>query len=101
MICDLGAAENLRMIDRQHLAEILREQLLSASALADPGTRIQVGKLLGAKYFIFGTYTIVGRQAALTVRMDSVDTGQIVEADSPPAMNRICGGSRNNLRASS
>ncbi len=73
------------MVDREHLAEILREQRLSASALADPGTRVQVGKLLGAKYFIFGTYTIVGRQAALTARMDSVETGQIVEA------NRVSG----------
>jgi TolB-like protein len=82
MIADLAATQNLRLIDREHLAEVLREQMISATDLADPRTRVQVGKILGAKYFIFGTYTIVGGQAALTARMDSVETGQIVQADS-------------------
>jgi TolB-like protein len=82
MIADLAATQNLRLIDREHLAEVLREQMISATDLADPRTRVQVGKILGAKYFIFGTYTIVGGQAALTARMDWVETGQIVQADS-------------------
>jgi tetratricopeptide (TPR) repeat protein len=82
MIADMAASKNLRLIDRAHLADVLREQMLSAGELADPQTRLRVGRILGAKYFIFGTYTIVGGEAALTARMDSVETGQILEADS-------------------
>jgi TolB-like protein len=82
MIADMAATQNLRLIDREHLAEVLREQMISATDLADPRTRLRVGKILGAKYFIFGTYTIASGQAALTARMDSVETGQIVQADS-------------------
>jgi TolB-like protein len=82
MIADLAATQNLRLIDREHLAEVLREQMISATDLADPQTRVQVGKILGAKYFIFGTYTIAGGQAALTARIDSVETGKILQADS-------------------
>jgi TolB-like protein len=82
LIGDLGATQNLRLIDREHLADVLREHMISASDLADPRTRVQVGKILGAKYFIFGTYTIVGGQVALAARMDLVETGQIVQADS-------------------
>ena len=82
MIADLGATQNLRLIDREHLAEVLREYTISATDLADPQTRLYVGKILGAKYFVFGTYTIAGGQAALTARMDLVETGQIVQADS-------------------
>jgi TolB-like protein len=82
MIADLACSNSLRLVDREHLADILREQRLSASDLSDPATRIRVGKILGARYFIFGSYTIVGDEAALTARMDSVETGQIIEAKS-------------------
>jgi len=82
MIADLGCSNSLRLVDREHLADILREQRLSASDLSDPATRIRIGKILGARYFIFGSYTIVGGEAALTARMDSVETGQIIEAKS-------------------
>jgi curli biogenesis system outer membrane secretion channel CsgG len=82
MIADLACSHNLRLVDREHLADILREQRLSASDLSDPATRIRVGKILGARYFIFGAYTIVGGEAALTARMDSVETSQIIEAKS-------------------
>jgi TolB-like protein len=82
IINDMAATQNLSLIDREHLAQVLREQMISATDLADPRTRIRVGKILGAKYFVFGTYTIAGGQAALTARMDAVETGQVVEADS-------------------
>jgi len=82
MIADLAASQNLRVVDREHLAAVLREQQLGATDLSDAATRLRVGKILGAKYFIFGTYTIVGDQAALTARMDAVETGLIVESRS-------------------
>jgi TolB-like protein len=80
MIADLAASQNLRVVDREHLAAVLGEQQLGATDLSDAATRLRVGKILGAKYFIFGTYTIVGDQAALTARMDAVETGLIVES---------------------
>jgi TolB-like protein len=82
MIADMAATKNLHLIDRKLLTQVLREQMISATDLADPRTRMHVGSILGAKYFIFGTYTIAGGQAALTARMDLVETGQIVQADS-------------------
>jgi curli biogenesis system outer membrane secretion channel CsgG len=82
MIADLGASQNLRMIDRAHLAQILREQRLSMTNLSDDTARLRIGKIIGAKYFIFGSYIVVGDQAALTARMVAVETGQIVESDS-------------------
>jgi len=91
MIADLGASRNLRVIDREHLVEVMREQRLSMTSLSDNATRLQIGKIMGAKYFIFGTYMIVGNEAALTARMVEVETGQIIEADS-------VGGNANDLR---
>jgi curli biogenesis system outer membrane secretion channel CsgG len=82
MIADLGASQNLRVIDRRHLVKILDEQRLSISGLADDAARLRVGKIIGARNFIFGTYTIIGDEAALTARMVDVETGQILAADS-------------------
>ncbi len=79
---DLGASANLKVVNRARLSEVLREQRLSMSDLSDPDTRLRVGSIVGAKYFIFGTYTIVGATAALTARMDSVETGEIVQSRS-------------------
>jgi TolB-like protein len=99
MIADLACSNNLRLVDREHLAAILREQRLSASDLSDPATRMRVGKILGARYFIFGTYTIVGGGAALTARMDSVETGQIIEAKSVSGNTEQMRGLSQNLAA--
>jgi len=82
MIADLQASRNLRVVDREHLNDTLREQRLSATDLSDPDARLRIGKILGARYFIFGTYTIAGDNAALTARMDSVETRQIVKSSS-------------------
>jgi curli biogenesis system outer membrane secretion channel CsgG len=82
LIADLAESKNLQLVDRTHLAAILREQRLSMSNLSDPSTRLRIGKIVGAKYFIFGTYTIIGNQAALTARMDDVETGQIIKSSS-------------------
>lgn len=77
MIAYLAASQNMRVVDREHLAAGLREQRLGATDLSDEATRLRVGKILGAKCFIFGTYTIVGDQAALAARMDAVETCQL------------------------
>jgi len=79
---DLGDSKNVKLVDRSRLIEVLREYRLSMSDLSDPGTRLRVGRILRAKYFVFGNYTIVAGAAALTARMDSVETGEIVESRS-------------------
>ena len=79
---DLGDSKNVKLVDRSRLIEVLREQRLSMSDFSDPDTRLRVGRILGAKYLIFGNYTIVAGAAALTARMDSVETGEIVESRS-------------------
>jgi TolB-like protein len=82
MIADLASSRNLRFIDSDHVAEILREQRLATSDLSDPSTRLRLGEMLGARYFIFGSYRILRDKAALTARVDSAKTGQILESQS-------------------
>jgi TolB-like protein len=81
LIADLRLSDNLKVVDRHHLATVLREQRLSISDLADPTTRLRVGGILGADFLIFGTYTIIGDTTFLTAQMDDVKTGKIVKAE--------------------
>lgn len=79
LIADLQESEHLRVLDRQHLADILQEERLSNSDLADASTRLQVGRRLGANYMIFGSYIILGDTTILDVRMDNVETGEVAQ----------------------
>lgn len=79
LIADLRASDSLRVIDRHLLAAVLQEQGLSAGDLADPATRLRIGNILSAHFFIFGTYTLLGDSALFVARMDDVETGQVVK----------------------
>lgn len=81
LIADLRASDSLRVVDRHLLASVLREQGLSVSTLADPATRLRIGNILSANFFIFGTYTILGDSALFVARMDDVETGQVVKCE--------------------
>lgn len=80
-IADLRASDNLRVVDRQHLIEVLQEQRLSASALSDPETRLRLGRIMRADLIIFGTYLLLGDTAVLTARIDNVETGEVVKSE--------------------
>lgn len=81
LIGDLRASDNLKVIDRSQLDNVLREQALSVTDLADPSTRLRLGRLLGADLFIFGTYTIIGDVSSLTARITDVETGRVLKAE--------------------
>ncbi|AWB66619.1 hypothetical protein C2869_09330 [Saccharobesus litoralis] len=68
----------ITIVERQKLLEILNEQKLSSSQLADESTRIRLGKLLGAQYMLFGTYLKIGPQAQMELRIVNTETTEIV-----------------------
>ena len=46
--------DGMRMIERQRLADVLKEQDLGAGQRVDPATAAKIGKLIGADYIILG-----------------------------------------------
>src|ERR1043166_395958 len=78
LITDIASSQKVRVVERTHLDEILREQNLTRTGQVDPQTQVQLGKLLGACYMVTGAITLVpGNPAALTGRMVNVTTGQV------------------------
>lgn len=73
-------AEKLQVVERQRLLLALEELNLGSSALVDQETRLQVGKMVGARLMIFGAYQQVGDTMRLDVRLVEVKTGKVIRA---------------------
>jgi curli biogenesis system outer membrane secretion channel CsgG len=104
-VTELVKAERYRVIEREQLQAIMAEKHLSLSGDLDPKTAMKIGKLLGVEYIIAGALTELGAQktnvntpwlrgipsvnvgvtkmeCAIDARAFSVNTGEIVWADS-------------------
>jgi curli biogenesis system outer membrane secretion channel CsgG len=73
------------IVERTRLLRVLEELHLGSSELADDETRLRVGRLLGARYMVFGGYQIVGNVLRLDLRLVEVETGKIRKAVSKAA----------------
>jgi TolB-like protein len=59
IISDLVAGDQVTVVERSRLEAVLGELNLQASGKVDPATAQRVGKLLGAKYLVWGSLTLV------------------------------------------
>ncbi len=78
LIEQLLTRSTLHVIERSRLREILDEQKLGSSALADEDTRLRLGRLAGAKNMVFGSIMRIGDQARLDVRLVSTETSEVL-----------------------
>ena len=69
---------SIKILDRIRLKEILDEQKLGSSDLADMDSRIRLGRIAGAGNMIFGSLTKIGDINRMDLRMVSVETTQII-----------------------
>lgn len=74
----LGNTTNLKLVERSDLQRILKEQSFAQSAYVDVDSAPKVGKMLGAKYAVLGSYQRVGSQILVNVKVVDTETGAIV-----------------------
>jgi len=77
---ELMGRPGLRVIERYQLQDLLTEQKLALSGRVDEGTAVQIGKLLGAQYMIYGQVTSIATQLRMDMRAVDVETSEILEA---------------------
>lgn len=68
------------VVERQRLLLALEELRLGTTQLVDETTRLKLGKMLGAKWMVFGGYQVIGNQMRLDLRLVEVETGRIKKA---------------------
>ena len=78
LLTELAANEAIRVVERDQLAQVMREQDLSAGGRVDKETAVRVGRLLGAHHMIFGGFVIDARGTLrIDVRAVNTETSQI------------------------
>ncbi len=68
------------VVERQRLLLALEELRLGTTKLVDETTRLTLGKMVGAKWMVFGGYQIIGDQMRLDLRLVEVETGKVKKA---------------------
>ena len=80
---ELQTNDSIRVIEREFLQQILEEQKLTETKRVDPGTAVEVGKLLGARYMIFGGFLVdMKGRMRITARAVNVETSETEHVES-------------------
>ena len=76
---DLSEATDLKLVDRQRIAQITDELKLNQSGFVNPAQAVKAGELFGAQSFIFGQYMILSKnKVRIDARVVHTATGEIV-----------------------
>lgn len=82
MISELAANPAARVVEREEIEKLLTEQSLGASGKVTPETAAKVGKLVGARYVVTGTFIDFYGDFRLDARLVNVETSEIVKVES-------------------
>lgn len=76
---DFGKISEFKVVERDKINFVLKELELQKSGAVDRSTAVRVGKILGAKYMIFGSITqLDDKHTRMVVRVVSVETSEII-----------------------
>ena len=81
MITEIQNIKSIQVVERQRLRELLDELKLSQSGLLSADNSVQVGKMLGARYLVFGGFMVtMNKKIRIDVRVVEVETGLTLKA---------------------
>jgi TolB-like protein len=75
---ELAKATGVNLIDRERRAEVLEEIEFALSDLADATKQVEVGKMLAAKYLVFGEIIDMDKEVLTSLRMIDVESTMVV-----------------------
>ncbi len=69
-----------KVVERQRLILALEELGLGITSLVDESTRLRIGRIVGARFMLFGIYFVHGQTMRLDLRLVKVETSEVVKA---------------------
>ncbi|MEI7811050.1 MAG: caspase family protein [Ignavibacteria bacterium] len=82
LITELTQIKSFKVVERERLNDLIKEQQLSLTGAVDQATIQKVGKLLGAQTLIFGSYVnFFGGKMRLDLRIVETETGLTLKAE--------------------
>lgn len=82
MISQLAANHGWRVVERENIQKLVDEQNLGGSGRVDAGTAAKIGKIVGAKFSVTGTFVDLSGNFRLDVRLINNETSEIVQVES-------------------
>jgi TolB-like protein len=82
MISELSANPAARVVEREQIQRLLEEQNLGAQGRVDASTAAKLGKLVGARYMVMGTFVDFYGDFRVDVRLINTETGEVVKTES-------------------
>jgi len=79
LISELGANPAIRVVDRTETQRLLDEENLADEGRVDAATAAKIGKRVGARYMIFGTFVDLYGRMRVDARIVNVETGEILK----------------------
>lgn len=79
MISDLAASPELKLVERERIQDVLKEQNMQRSAMFDSTTAVKAGRLLGAEFIATGSLAAAALDLRIDMRLIRVETGEIVK----------------------
>ena len=91
LVSELSGHSELRLVDRNRVAQALQSQDLGPNARVDAATAAKIGKQVGARYAVTGNFADFYGKFRLDARIVDTDNGQIVKVvsnDDPRLQDR-------------
>lgn len=80
---DMGRkVKTIKIVERSRIDSLLREMQLTMAGVVDEESAVQAGKVLGARHIAFGSFTVLGEEVRLDVRVIRVESSAVVAAAS-------------------
>lgn len=79
LITELSRNPLVRLVDREQTQRLLDEQGLATAERVDAATAAKIGKLVGARYMITGTFMDLYGDFRIDARLIDVETGEILK----------------------
>jgi curli biogenesis system outer membrane secretion channel CsgG len=79
LISELAQNGAARLVDRDQIQKLLEEQGLAAAERVDAATAAKIGKLVGARYMIAGTFIDLYGDFRVDARIIDVETSEILK----------------------
>lgn len=81
LISELAANPALRVVERENIQRLVDEQNLGASGRVDAQSAARIGKLVGARYAIMGSFIDLYGDFRVDVRVVNVETSEIIKTE--------------------
>jgi TolB-like protein len=85
LISELALNPSARVVEREEIQKLVEEQNLGASGRVDPQTAAKIGKLVGARYVVLGTFIDFYGDFRVDARLVNVETSEIVRVETDRA----------------